>query len=275
MANETETDDEADDAGGKRERSPNYPALTFTAALERAKTIWEKEKRAHVAPQVAARHLGYKTMNGAAFQTLGALKRYGLVVSTGKKDIRVSDDAHFIFVHPEGHADRVKMMAKLAMSPSLFGKILGVYGDDMPSDENLVAKLQTDEWGFKSEEAARAVVRALRDAVRVSNEGVAQTASEGNNNAGIIKETPMTNPGTNPGTPAVKPPPPPPPHSNSSAISRQWEIAEGRFASVALPPDPTVADVEILEEFLGLLKQELALVWKRKARGSAAKDGDQ
>ena len=267
---ETETGDDDEVGAGKRERSPNYPALTFTAALERAKAIWEKEKRAHVGNEVAARHLGYKTMNGAAFQTIGALKRYGLVVSTGKKkDIRVSDDAHFIFVHPEAHPDRVKMMGKLAMSPALFGKILGAFSGDLPSDENLVAKLQTDEWGFKSEEAARAVARALRDAVRVANESGTAWEDPTRNNGEVISEATSPAAGSQPFKAPVPVTPPPPPASQTGAISRQWEIGEARFASVSLPPNSTVSDVEILEEFLSLLKQELALVWKRKNRQAA------
>lgn len=200
------------------------------------------------------------------------------MLSTGKKkDIRVSDDAHFIFVHPETHSDRTKMMGKLAMSPALFGKILGAFSDDLPSDENLIAKLQTDEWGFKSEEAARAVVRALRDAVRVSNEGEIPSDSSADNNGKIIEDPTSTNQNGS----AMKLPAWPQPLSRMGhspepgAISRQWEIAEGRFASVSLPPNPTVTDVEVLEEFLGLLKQELALVWKRKARIQAQSTGDQ
>lgn len=267
--NENETSGDDEGGAGKRERSPNYPALTFTAALERTKTIWDKEKRAHVGNEVAARHLGYKTMNGAAFQTLGALKRYGLVVSTGKKkDIRVSDDAHFIFVHPEAHPDRIKMMGKLAMSPGLFSKILGAFSGDLPSDENLVAKLQTDEWGFKSEEAAKAVARALRDAVRVSNESGVAWDNTTRNNGEVIAETNQPAAGSQLMKALIPaaPTPPPTPGSQTGAISRQWEIGEGRFASVSLPPNSTVGDVEILEEFLGLLKQELTLVWKRKIR---------
>lgn len=270
--NEIETSDDDESAAGKRERSPNYPALTFTAALERTKAIWDKEKRAHVGPEVAARHLGYKTMNGAAFQTLGALKRYGLVVSTGKKkDIRVSDDAHFILVHPEAHPDRIKRMGKLAMSPGLFGKILGAFSGDLPSDENLVAKLQTDEWGFKSEEAAKAVARALRDAVRVANESGMSWDTTAGNNGEVIAETNQATAGIQPLKAPTPTTPTPSPIPQTGAISRQWEIGEGRFASVSLPPNSTVGDVEILEEFLGLLKQELALVWKRKARPAEEK----
>ncbi len=89
---------------------------------------------------------------------------------------------------------------------------------------------------------------------------------------------------TTPQTPAIKQPiQPPTPHpglraqGDTQAMSRQWEIAEGRFASVSLPADPTVEDVLILEEFLELLKQELTLVWKRKARAAqqaSSKDGE-
>ena len=41
---------------------------------------------------------------------------------------------------------------------------------------------------------------------------------------------------------------------------------DGRFASLTLPNDPTLGDMEAIEEFFGLMKQEIALVWKRKAK---------
>lgn len=285
-------DDETDESEGararNRARSPNYPALTFTAALERTEKIYKKEKRSPVSIDVAVRHLGYSKENGATFQLFGALKRYGLLVSTGKgRDVRVSDDAHFIFVHPEGHPDRIARMRKLAMSPPLFGKILAAFGGELPSDENLIAKLQTDEWGFKSEVAAKTVVRSLRDAVHICGDGVAEEGSSGDTNGESIKEfavTPPQPPAINQtlrspapaGVPAlpVVPLPTIPGRSvhDPESVIRRWEIAEGRFASVALPPDPTVEDVTIVEEFLGILKQELALVWKRKARANAQQE---
>ena len=58
-------------------------------------------------------------------------------------------------------------------------------------------------------------------------------------------------------------------------VSRTWEIADGRFVSILLPPKPTVDDVEVLEEFLLLLKQELAIVWKYKLRSHSDRQAGQ
>lgn len=260
-------------AGSRRERSPNYPALTFTEALERAEKIYKKEKRNPVSQEIAGQHIGYQKLNGATYQAFGALRRYGLLMA-GKGDLRISDDAHFIFVHPPDHPDRLAKMRELAMAPALFHKILGAFPDGLPSDENLIAKLQTDEWGFKSKDAARAAVRSLRDAVRI-RDGLEDFVTTDETDTAVPAAVPMFHsPGDK--APAIPPMVPRPPlanlarHASASEVglTRRWEVSPGRFAVVELPPDPTVDEMEALDEFLSLLKQEIVLVWKRKLRNT-------
>lgn len=50
-------------------------------------------------------------------------------------------------------------------------------------------------------------------------------------------------------------------------LVRTWEVAAGRHASISLPADPTPEDLAGFEEFYALLKQEIALVQKRKRLG--------
>jgi hypothetical protein len=47
-------------------------------------------------------------------------------------------------------------------------------------------------------------------------------------------------------------------------ITRTWEIDAGRFATVTLPHDATVEDVDSFKEYLALLRPEIELRWKLK-----------
>jgi hypothetical protein len=270
-----EDEDEHDDEGGtkqKKGRSPNFPQLTFTEALELARTIWNADKTHTVTVKIAAQHLGYKGVTGASLGVIAAMKRYGLLESIGD-DVRVSDNAKMIFVHPEGDPDVDLVVRRLAMLPALFGKVLAEY-KDLPSDATLRAKLET-QWGFASEKAADTFIRALHEAIRIRDHGLAKSVGTGENAPKFIPERTMQ--GADSSQLVKQPPTPLPPHGY---MSRQWEIGDGRVVSITLPADPTVNDVENLEEFLVILKQELALVWKKKGKVQAnldvlvAKDGE-
>jgi hypothetical protein len=250
-------DDEDDDKSSHKDRSPNYPAISFTEALERAKKVHDQEQRHPVSPEIAAQHMGYKKLTGTSYPVIAALKRYGLVEKV-KKDIRISDDAHFVFVHPEGHPDREEVIRRLAMMPELFNQVLAEFPGGLPSDVNLRAKLRT-KWNFASDGAADSFIKSLRESVRIRDSGVAKPDANVKNTGESIKEPTVTHG-------VIPPMKQPAPSHESTPVARQWEIAPERFVSVALPSDPTVDDVEALEEFLAILKQELALVWKKKAK---------
>lgn len=150
-------------AEGAKHRSPNYPSLTFSEALEKTKAIYEKERKNPILLDTAYKHMGYNQRNGASVVALSALKKYGLVVGENGK-VRVSDDAHAIIVFPVGHPDRHARIKALAMRPPIFAEVLAGFPDGLPpSDENLSATLQT-EFDF-SKEAAATFIRALRHAV--------------------------------------------------------------------------------------------------------------
>ena len=162
MAQE-ETSPAKSTAGSKRDRSPNYPSMTFTEALAATRKIWDKEKRHLMSADLASQHLGYKKTNGVTLPMLAAMKKYGLIVTSGK-EVRVSDDANTIFLYPEGSPESLTIIKRLAVLPSLFVEVLAKFPDGLPSDANLRARLQT-EWRFATQKAADNFIKALREAV--------------------------------------------------------------------------------------------------------------
>jgi len=69
----------AEPAGKRSIRSPKYPGLTFTDALERIRIIYKEDRRSPATAQVVLRHLGLTAGSGPANRILSALKQYGLL----------------------------------------------------------------------------------------------------------------------------------------------------------------------------------------------------
>jgi hypothetical protein len=148
-----------------KHRSPNFPAVGFPEALERVRTIFDKERQHAHDPKIAARHLGF-SWTGTSKGLIAAAKQYGLLEQQGT-DVRVTDDAKAILVHPEGSVEGQAIKARMALKPKLFQEVWERFGPDLPSDETLVAKLQMD-WDLASEEAARRFLAAFRASVPIA-----------------------------------------------------------------------------------------------------------
>ena len=120
----------------KVHRSPNYPSLSLGDALDRARQIYDAEKRTPASPDTILAHLGYKPGVGPGLRALSALRQYGLLEERGGQD-RISDSAFHILSLSEASPDRVVALREAARRPALFRQLLEVYGGEIPSDVNL------------------------------------------------------------------------------------------------------------------------------------------
>ena len=69
----------------KRERSPNYPYLGLSEAIDHTQKLLERQKRALVSPDVAINSWGFKKPSGSSGRYLGALRQYGLLDDVEKR----------------------------------------------------------------------------------------------------------------------------------------------------------------------------------------------
>jgi len=143
-------------------RSPNYPALGLSEALEKVKAVFQKEHSTEVAPEVMVGHFGYGGLNGPARTTLSALKKYALI-SEGKTGLRVSDLAMKI-LHPENEDERQAALREAAMRPELFRQLAETH--PKASDENIANHLI--KRGFSAAGAQQAIA-AFRDTFTLVN----------------------------------------------------------------------------------------------------------
>src|SRR5947209_3634075 len=102
MGNEAVQEKQQETQPAMRERSPNYPTIGLPEAIKRVQAIYQQERRNSMPSEVAARHLGYTSLNGHARSVLSALKKYGSSIGDHHGQLKLSEDAVTICVYQEG-----------------------------------------------------------------------------------------------------------------------------------------------------------------------------
>jgi hypothetical protein len=124
--------------GAKRKvhRSPNYPSMGLKEALEKARLIYDAEKRSFGSPDVLRADMGYTAGTGPAGRALSALKQYGLI---DEKDgqYRISDGAFALLELSHGSEEYRSALKEAALRPAIFNELIGHYAGNIPSDTNL------------------------------------------------------------------------------------------------------------------------------------------
>lgn len=144
-------------SGGSR--SPNYPQMNITQAIDRIKKVYAEEHTHSVPDQSIAVALGYSSLNGTSKVVLSSLKKFGLLVPSGD-GFKVSQDAVAILELPADDSTRIVAIHKSALRPPVFKQLYEKYGTDLPSDASLRHYLVST--GFESD-AANQVIRHYKD----------------------------------------------------------------------------------------------------------------
>ena len=119
----------------KRVRSPNYPALSLPDAIERCRTIYNKQ-HTHAAPrEQVVQSMGFAGINGASATAYSALLKYGLLRREGDES-RLSERAMCI-LHPNSVEEKAEALQAAAMEPALFGELADKFPGPLPADDIL------------------------------------------------------------------------------------------------------------------------------------------
>lgn len=234
------------------ERSPNYPSIALTQAIELAQRWYEREKRTTVAPEVGVKALGYTSMSGSARTAIAALRQYGLLESA-KDGLRITDLAMDIIHQPIGSVERTKALRSAAVRPPLIAELMESHGD--ASDDSLRAYLVTKR-KFSPDGAGR-FVPAFREAV-----GIARLpelhGSEAKQSSGKDFEYPKPQKERIGWVESVSRPAQP-----GDSMNFNWDLGGDVVASMSVSKNITLDDVETLEANLEAAKR--AIVKQAKA----------
>jgi hypothetical protein len=170
----------------KRIRSPNYPALSLPAALEKVTTLY-RNQHTHSAPrEVVAQGMGYNSLNGASATAISALHKYGLLDRIGD-ELKVSERAMRI-LHPETPEEKSSAIRDAASQPQLFAELTERFPGAFPSDDLLRNYLIRR--GF-APAAVTSVILAYRDTMELANAQVGEYVGSSNVVPIRESETPM------------------------------------------------------------------------------------
>ncbi len=164
-----------------RTRSPNYPYIGLTAAIERVRKLYGEEHQNRMSRAVVAKHLGFGSLNGVSMSIISALSKYGLLASVDD-DLQVSDDALTILVDPPDSEERAQALRRAALKPELFSELNKHFGGTVPSDINLLAYLQ--KHGFTAN-AATLAAKSFRETMQlISGQATAPNGTDGKSSEG-------------------------------------------------------------------------------------------
>lgn len=173
--------------GQKKERSPSFPFIGLTKAIERAQAVFAQARRheARVGDVAAAWGMGAKS--SATLQTIAALLAYGLLEDQGSgeaRKLRITDLA-FKALEDRRPGAREAALAEAAIKPKLIAEYVEKWKEGRPADHICISELRIDR-GF-TEDGAKAFLRVFDDTVafadRTNTDSILDKPEEGGRGA--------------------------------------------------------------------------------------------
>lgn len=149
------------------EESKRFPFIDLEKAVDRAKALFDADNRGQEMPVSTAFELwGYSTKSSGGYQTVAALKSYGLTEAPDSGKIKLTTGARTYFLE-ERDEERSELLRQFALSPSIFASLWdGPWGDNPPSDTVARSHLKVDR-GF-NDQSSRALLGIYKNNVAFS-----------------------------------------------------------------------------------------------------------
>lgn len=171
------------DTGMGHQRSPRYPAVSLSDAIQAVRSLWGKEKRTAVQAEVLAKALGYSSLSGGARTKIASMRQYGLLEKHAG-GLRLSDLGMKIIHNQEGSEEQSKALREAAVSPELFKELYESHAD---GSEDAIKSFLILKKGF-SDSGARLAAAAYRDTLSLAKPN-SQGYTDGNDDANDPDET--------------------------------------------------------------------------------------
>ena len=146
------------------EMSQRFPFINLKKALGRAKQLYDADQRGSTMPSPAAFAVWeYSEKSSGGFQTVAALKMYGLLVASvvdGGRQMQLSEKALRYF-RDERDEERAKQLREFALEPPMLRALWGQWGSEIPSDTVARSKLKIER--DLSEQSARTLLGIYKD----------------------------------------------------------------------------------------------------------------
>jgi hypothetical protein len=235
--------------GGKRgPRSPNFPAISLPDAIEKTRTVFEKDKRAAVSLNTVLAHLGFSAkLSGSTARVISALRQFGLLDVLGTQ-FKVSELAYRILALSDGAAERLKAIQEAVKRPAIYREVLNNYPDGLPSDAGLSDYLLIEK--KFNQVSIDGFIRAFRASIEFARL-IPGAYTDGENVQGAVplNETGMLSASLPDSTSAQKAPP--------VGVTREVSSLEEGEAMLQWPSSISATSVADLEDWLKLVVRKL------------------
>lgn len=230
-------------------RSPSYPSIGLKEAIEKADAIYRQDYQNQVPRSVAAKHMGYASLNGKSLGVLSALLKYGLLEGRGDST-RVSDLGLRIIAHQIGDAERSQALREAASRPELFSELDKRYPDGKGSDAAIRSYLLTQKF---IPQAADSALRSYRETKQlVESEASSYVREEPN-------EQPTMQAQVEPTVSAIQPSAPVPiaAFEAMAGVRRAvFDLSEGDVV-ITYPDDLSAESVADFQDYLAVFMKKL------------------
>lgn len=248
-----------------KERSPNYPAIGLGPAAEYARDVYRSEGRSAVPMEALAQALKHGSLSGPARTKIGSLRQFGLLERISDGRYKLSRTGLELALHGPSDPEYRAALRQAALNPKLFAELFREYGE---ASETTIKVHLIKDLGFSDDgakKAARAFITTRDEAGITNDEGRAEPAS------GSDQDEDVSAAGSPPVTSAHAEHRPSPSTSSTRSGDRQiaapgaesrssafnWPLADGVTAYVSFEGAVTPSALDILIEYLGLMKRAL------------------
>jgi hypothetical protein len=157
--------DSPENSGPKKERSPSFPYIGLSKALERARQLYAHARRHEARLTDVATAWGLGAKSSATLQTAAALLAYGLLEDQGSGDsrkLKITDLA-FKALEDQRPGARETALAEAAIKPKLIAEYAEKWKEGRPADGVCESELRIDR-GF-TEDGAKQFLRVYDDTI--------------------------------------------------------------------------------------------------------------
>lgn len=155
----------------KKERSPSFPFIGLTKALDRARAVYSNARRHEVRIGDLASSWGIGAKSSGTAQTLAALLAYGLLEDQGSgegRKFKVTDLA-FKALEDQRPGAREAALAEAALKPKLIAEYVDKWRGGRPADGICISELRIDR-SF-TEDGAKLFLKVFDDTVGFTKAG--------------------------------------------------------------------------------------------------------
>ncbi len=225
----------------KYQRSPNYPSMGLSTAIEKLKSLYEREKTAPVVNDVAVKAWGYNSVSGPALQTIASVAQFGLIERAGKQKIKITELGLDILL-PKSIDDRARAIQEAANRPTIFRELINQYPTDLPSDDTLKAYLLRRPVPY-TEESSKKLIKSFRETRELVK--LPEVKS--------VENKELEFPIFSPSTPVIPKPPLQKPKEGDFVLNIPLK---GRIATLIIPSgEPTIKDLDTIKDFMDFYKK--------------------